>query len=94
MTMVLSDFEVARLNAGLYLVPAKTSPLFYLKSSGGTDASMENFMFISALTARGFRAVDRNKYYHGKTMNSVIFKIDCTIEKGKELFAHSNVVQA
>lgn len=93
MTLFLSDFEVARPGAGLYLVPDKTSPLFYLKTSG-TDASVENFVSMSVLTARGFRAVDEKKAYLRNAMNSVMFHVDHTIEKGEELFAHTNIVQA
>ena len=38
----LSKSEVARPTSGLYLVPARTCPLFYMNSFAG-DAEVENF---------------------------------------------------
>lgn len=93
MTMFLSNFEVARPKAGLYLVPANTSPLFYLKSSG-TDESKENLTFMSVLTGRGFRVVADKKTYLRNATNSVMFDVDRTIEKDEEVLAHYNSVQA
>lgn len=74
-------------------MPAKSSPLFYLKASGETDVSKENFTFMSNLTARGLRVVDDKKTYRD-AMNSVMFDVAANIEKDHEMFAHFNAVKA
>ena len=89
MSMFLSDFEVARPRAGLYLVPENTSPLFYMKSSG-IDASQKNSSCNTVLTGRGFRAADDKEAYLKNATNSVMFDIECIIEKGQEVFVHCN----
>lgn len=89
MHLFLSDCEVARPKAKLYLVPADTSPLFYMKSSG-TDVAKENVTFMSVLTARAFRPVVEKKAYLRNAMNGVMFDVDRTVEIDEEMFAYYN----
>ena len=86
MAIFLSEGEVARPKAGLYLVPHKTSPLFYMNSSC-TDPDKENFQFSSVLKARDFRGVEDKANFLRKAPNAVLFYLACGVERDTELLA-------
>ena len=89
MSMFLSAGEVARPNAGLYLVPHKTSPLFYMNSSS-RKAELENFSFESVLKPREFKGMeeeDRLEFLR-KSPNSVLFDLTARVERDTELLAY------
>lgn len=86
MALFLSEGEVARPNAGLYLVPDKTSPLFYMNSSCRNPAN-ENFQFRSVLKTREFRGTDDKKKFLRNALNSVVFVVTSTVERDTELLA-------
>lgn len=85
MPLFLSENEVARPNAALYLVPAKISPVFYMHSLQGGDALEPNIKLMSVLTPRSFKGVEEKKAYLKNAMNSVTVDISCVVEKDTEL---------
>lgn len=88
MALFLSEGEVARPNAGLYIVPAKTSPLFYVNSSRTPEHKAdETLTFMPVLMARSFRGVEDKRAYLRNAMNSVMFDIARDVEKDVELLA-------
>lgn len=86
MALFLSDGEIARPNAGLYIVPDKTSPLCYLNSSC-TDPESENFTFMSVLRARDFKGMEDKELHLRNAMHSVQFDLSRNVDRGTELLA-------
>lgn len=88
MNLFLSEGEVATPNAGLYLVPHKTSPLFYMNSSVD-DAESENLESISLLTSKTLAGTSTEiKEHLRKALNSLTFSLTCDVAKDTELLAY------
>ena len=84
----LSKSEVARPTSGLYLVPDRTCPLFYMNSSAG-DAEVENFAAKIILKPRWDLkggVVNVNDLLRN-AKNSMRITISERVQKGTELFA-------
>lgn len=87
-TPLLSGSEVARPTSALYLVPDKTSPLYYMNSSA-TDVEKENFAEeIKLKPSRDFKGGLDVKEYLGNPQNCVSFDISVDVAAGTELLAY------
>lgn len=81
MALFLSEGEVARPNAGLYLVPARTSPVFYMNTAVVDD----NMTWMSSVTPKSMKGAADKKAHLKNAMNSVMFDVSCDIAKDDEL---------
>lgn len=81
----LSKSEVARPFSGLYLVPDRTCPLFYMNSA--RDDEVQNFTARTILKpSRDFRGGEIDiKDFLRDAKNSLCFSINCRVPKGTEL---------
>jgi len=89
MGQFLSDGEVARPKAGLYLVPHKASPLFYMNSSS-RDADAENFSYNSVLTPsvwKGGDDMDKVACLKNAT-NCILFNVEDEVQRDTEMLAY------
>lgn len=83
----LSGSEVARPTSALYLVPDRTSPLFYMNSSS-REPDKENFEArITLKPSRDFKGGVDISSYLGNPKNCVNFDLSVGVVGGTELVA-------